>query len=130
MDDLIQERVTQKENELNATYDEKMRNYEERCVPSYSTGQILMHIAREQDLQRQLALTKNQLRDLRSSNESNQAKLLDHTQRQGAFLAIRREEESFDPICRPGGRSEARRARHDGCRLGAREQSRSYRRAS
>ena len=32
MDDLIQERVTQKENELNATYDEKMRNYEERCV--------------------------------------------------------------------------------------------------
>ncbi|KAM5530766.1 hypothetical protein V8D89_015573 [Ganoderma adspersum] len=66
MDDLIQEKVTQKENELNATYDEKMRNYEER----------------EQDLQRQLALTKNQLRDLRTSNESNQAKLLDHTQRQ------------------------------------------------
>ncbi|TBU47626.1 CASP C terminal-domain-containing protein [Dichomitus squalens] len=66
MDDLIQEKVTQKENELNATYDEKMRNYEER----------------EQDLQRQLALTKNQLRDLRSSHESNQAKLLDHTQRQ------------------------------------------------
>ena len=67
MDDLIQERVVQKENELNATYDEKMRNYE----------------AREQDLQSQLALTKNQLRDLRMSHESNQAKLLDHTQRQG-----------------------------------------------
>ncbi|KAI0780119.1 CASP C terminal-domain-containing protein [Fomes fomentarius] len=66
MDELIQEKVTQKENELNATYDEKMRNYEER----------------EQDLQRQLALTKNQLRDLRTSHESNQAKLLDHTQRQ------------------------------------------------
>lgn len=32
MDDLIQEKVTQKENELNATYDEKMRNYEERCA--------------------------------------------------------------------------------------------------
>ena len=32
MDDLIREKVTQKENELNATYDEKMRNYEERCV--------------------------------------------------------------------------------------------------
>ena len=30
MDELIQEKVTQKENELNATYDEKMRNYEER----------------------------------------------------------------------------------------------------
>ncbi|KAH9929496.1 CASP C terminal-domain-containing protein [Epithele typhae] len=66
MDDLIQEKVNQKENELNATYDEKMRNYEER----------------EQDLQRQLALTKNQLRDLRMSHDSNQAKLLDHTQRQ------------------------------------------------
>ena len=30
MDDLIQERVVQKENELNAEYDERMRNYEER----------------------------------------------------------------------------------------------------
>jgi len=30
MEDLIQEKVTQKENELNATYDEKMMNYEER----------------------------------------------------------------------------------------------------
>lgn len=66
MEDMIQEKVTQKENELNATYDEKMRNYEER----------------EQDLQRQVALTKNQLRELRMSHDSNQAKLLDHTQRQ------------------------------------------------
>ena len=32
MDTAIHERVAQKENELNATYDEKMRNYEERCV--------------------------------------------------------------------------------------------------
>ena len=30
MDAAIQERVVQKENELNATYDERMRNYEER----------------------------------------------------------------------------------------------------
>jgi hypothetical protein len=30
MDATIQERVVQKENELNATYDERMRNYEER----------------------------------------------------------------------------------------------------
>ncbi|OCH92318.1 hypothetical protein OBBRIDRAFT_833541 [Obba rivulosa] len=66
MEDMVQERVTQKENELNATYDEKIRNYEER----------------EQDLHRQVTLTKNQLRDLRTSNESNQAKLFDHTQRQ------------------------------------------------
>ena len=32
MDELIQERVTSKENELNATYDERMRNYEDRSV--------------------------------------------------------------------------------------------------
>ena len=30
MDELIQERVASKENELNAEYDERMRNYEER----------------------------------------------------------------------------------------------------
>ncbi|KAJ7072141.1 CASP C terminal-domain-containing protein [Mycena amicta] len=67
MEDMILEKVAQKENELNATYDEKMRNYEER----------------EQDLQKQVALTKNQLLDLRISNESNQAKLMDQGQRQG-----------------------------------------------
>nr|GAT44640.1 Golgi membrane protein [Mycena chlorophos] len=66
MEDMILEKVAQKENELNATYDEKMRNYEER----------------EQDLQKQVALTKNQLLDLRMSNESNQAKLMDQGQRQ------------------------------------------------
>jgi hypothetical protein len=32
MEEMILEKVAQKENELNATYDEKMRNYEERCV--------------------------------------------------------------------------------------------------
>ncbi|GBE81022.1 CASP C terminal-domain-containing protein [Sparassis latifolia] len=66
MEDLIRDKVTQKENELNATYDEKMRNYEER----------------EQDHQRQVALTKSQLRELRMSHESSQAKLLDQSQRQ------------------------------------------------
>jgi len=30
MSDMIAERVTQKENELNAEYDERLRNYEER----------------------------------------------------------------------------------------------------
>jgi homeobox protein cut-like len=67
MDDLIQERVTQKENELNAEYDERMRNYEER----------------EKDLQRQVQTFKDQIRDLHTSNESTQAKLLDASQRQG-----------------------------------------------
>ncbi|EEB86839.1 hypothetical protein MPER_16057, partial [Moniliophthora perniciosa FA553] len=66
MEEMIQDKLTQKENELNATYDEKLMNYEER----------------EKDLQRQLSLTKNQLRDLRLSNDTTQAKLLDHTQRQ------------------------------------------------
>ncbi|KAF7782308.1 hypothetical protein Agabi119p4_1684 [Agaricus bisporus var. burnettii] len=66
MEDMIQEKVVQKTNELNATYDEKLRNYEER----------------EQDLQRQLTLTRNQLKDLRMSNDTNQAKLIDHSQRQ------------------------------------------------
>ena len=35
MEELIQEKVSQKENELNATYDEKMRNYEARYVTCY-----------------------------------------------------------------------------------------------
>ncbi|WWC64644.1 uncharacterized protein I303_107255 [Kwoniella dejecticola CBS 10117] len=73
MEDLIQERVTQKENELNAEYDERMRNYEER----------------EKDLQRQVETVRNQLRDMHSSNESTQAKLLDASQRQEQDVAAR-----------------------------------------
>ncbi|KAI9511170.1 CASP C terminal-domain-containing protein [Russula earlei] len=65
MDVAIQERVAQKENELNATYDERMRNYE----------------AREQDLLRQVSFLKEQLRNLRVSNESTEARLLDQSQR-------------------------------------------------
>jgi len=65
MDVAIQEQVAQKENELNATYDERMRNYE----------------AREQDLNRQVSLLKEQLRDLRVSNESTEARLFNQGQR-------------------------------------------------
>ncbi|KAF8520409.1 CASP C terminal-domain-containing protein [Hysterangium stoloniferum] len=79
MDDLIQEKVTQKENELNATYDEKMINYEER----------------ERDLQRQVALVKNQLRDLQTSNESTQAKLLNHSERQDQEVVAKLAEMDF-----------------------------------
>ncbi|KAF9237995.1 hypothetical protein BU15DRAFT_48129, partial [Melanogaster broomeanus] len=61
MDNLIAEKVAQKENELNATYDEQMRTYEER----------------EQDLTRQVTVYKSQLHDLRLSNETNQVRLLD-----------------------------------------------------
>jgi len=32
MDDLIQDKVANKEAELHATYDERLRNYDERCV--------------------------------------------------------------------------------------------------
>ncbi|WWC71958.1 uncharacterized protein I206_105917 [Kwoniella pini CBS 10737] len=73
MEDLIQERVTQKENELNAEYDERMRNYEER----------------EKDLQRQVETVRNQLRDMHSSNESTQAKLMNASQRQEQDVAAR-----------------------------------------
>jgi len=40
MDVTIQERVVQKENELNATYDERMRNYEAR----YATVFLLLEL--------------------------------------------------------------------------------------
>ncbi|KAG9027267.1 hypothetical protein FRB95_007950 [Tulasnella sp. JGI-2019a] len=66
MEATIQERVTSKENELNATYDERMHNYEER----------------ERDLQRQVTIAKNQLRELQTSTESTQTKLFDQSQRQ------------------------------------------------
>ena len=46
-------------------------------------------LRREQDLQRQVTLSKNQLRDLRVSNESNQAKLFDHNQKQGKICHTR-----------------------------------------
>lgn len=67
MEELINERVAGKEAELNATYDERLRNHEDR----------------ERDLQKQVTLVKSQLRDLRTSNESTQAKLLDQDSRQG-----------------------------------------------
>ena len=73
MNDMIQERVTRKENELNAEYDERMRNYEER----------------EKDLQRQVQTAKDQLRDLHTSNENTQAKLLNASQREEQGLAAR-----------------------------------------
>lgn len=66
MEELVTEKTAQTKAELSATYDERLHNYEER----------------EKDLQRQVALTRDQLRELRTSNESTQAKLLDHSQRQ------------------------------------------------
>ena len=91
MEEVVQEKVSQKENELNATYDEKMRNYEERCDSDVLTRQLrltIFKIRSEQDLQRQVSLLRNQLRDLRVSNDTNQAKLLDHSSRQGTRPSV------------------------------------------
>jgi hypothetical protein len=42
MDVTIQERVVQKENELNATYDERIRNYEARCLMGSLLSETLL----------------------------------------------------------------------------------------
>lgn len=125
MEDMIQEKVTQKENELNATYDEKMRNYEERYVLQWRIFGLPQTLSlSEQDLQRQVALTKNQLRELRMSHDSNQAKLLDHTQRQGTLrnTYTSGSRHFFNKIsltswlpCRPGSRVQVVRIGYDGC---------------
>ena len=47
------------------------------------------HGSREKDLQRQVQMVKDQLRDLHTSNESTQAKLLDASQRQEQDVAAR-----------------------------------------
>lgn len=83
MDAAVQEKVQQKANELTATYDEKLRNYEDRYALLFFIVVQHLTLLREQDLTRQVTLVKNQLRDLRASNENNQAKLMDHTQKQG-----------------------------------------------
>lgn len=68
MEDMIRDKVASKEAELHATYDERLRNYEDR----------------EKDLQRQVALARNQLRELRSTHDSSQAKLFQDSEREGA----------------------------------------------
>lgn len=86
MEEQITEKVATKEAELNATYDERLRNYEDRFVPGLlylSLADNLSSIYRERDLQKQVTTVKQQLRDLRMSNESTQAKLLDQGSRQG-----------------------------------------------
>jgi len=40
MESLIQEKVSQKANELTATYDEKLRNYEDRYVSHETLLQV------------------------------------------------------------------------------------------
>lgn len=44
IDDMVAERVSHKENELNATYDERIRNYEERFATFYLKTFVLFLI--------------------------------------------------------------------------------------
>jgi hypothetical protein len=46
---------------------------------------ISVNVVREKDLQRQVTLARSQLRELRTTADTSQARLLDHSQRQGAF---------------------------------------------
>lgn len=112
MEDTLRVQLTQKESELNATYDERIHNYEER----------------EKDLQRQVSLVKTQLRELQSSNESKEAKLLNHTQRQdGAALSTRVEmdmlladlERANSRVAAVERRNELLRAEIEGVRTGS-----------
>lgn len=65
---------------------EIMRTGEKSDSPQhYSEVEFSCVGIREKDLVRQLSLAQSQLRDLRTSNESSQAKLLDQSQRQGQF---------------------------------------------
>ncbi|GAA5935894.1 uncharacterized protein JCM15063_001840 [Sporobolomyces koalae] len=66
MEDMIQDKVSAKEAELHAAYDERLRNYDER----------------EKDLQRQVTVARSQLRELRTTADTSQARLLDNSQRQ------------------------------------------------
>ncbi|GAA6014132.1 hypothetical protein JCM11491_004115 [Sporobolomyces phaffii] len=66
MEDMIQDKVGAKEAELHAAYDERLRNYDER----------------EKDLQRQVTVARSQLRELRTTADTSQARLLDNSQRQ------------------------------------------------
>lgn len=74
--DMVQVQVSNKEAELNAIYGERIMNFQQR----------------EKDLTRQLELTKKQLADLRASNESNQAKILDDSSRRELETVSRRAE--------------------------------------
>jgi hypothetical protein len=57
--------------------------------PTHTHTRIsLRTLFREKDLQRQVQTVKHQLRDLHTSNESTQAKLLDASQRQGMSLLM------------------------------------------
>jgi len=76
LEDTVKLQVSNKEAELDAVYGERIMNFQQR----------------EKDLTKQLDLTKKQLADLRTSNESNQAKILDDSSRREFETVSRRAE--------------------------------------
>jgi homeobox protein cut-like len=89
MESILSERIQQKENELSARYDERLRNHHERYVlRSFSqlrtqcTYPVLLCCS-EFDLQKQLKTLREQLTDLHTSNEDTQARLANASQRLG-----------------------------------------------
>lgn len=76
MEEMVQSQVSNKEAELNAMYGERILNFQQR----------------EKDLSKQLDLTKRQLADLRTSDESNQAKMMDDFSRREFETVSRRVE--------------------------------------
>ncbi|OAV94748.1 hypothetical protein PTTG_03091 [Puccinia triticina 1-1 BBBD Race 1] len=76
LEDIVKLQVSNKEAELDAVYGERIMNFQQR----------------EKDLTKQLELTKKQLADLRTSNESNQAKILDDSSRRDFETVSRRAE--------------------------------------
>lgn len=76
MEEMIKTQVSSKEAELNAVYGERILNFQQR----------------ETDLSKQLDLTKRQLADLRTSDETNQAKILDDFSRREFETVSRRVE--------------------------------------
>ncbi|EFP84358.2 uncharacterized protein PGTG_10078 [Puccinia graminis f. sp. tritici CRL 75-36-700-3] len=76
LEEMVKLQVSNKEAELDAVYGERIMNFQQR----------------EKDLTKQLDLTKKQLADLRTSNESNQAKMLDDSSRREFETVSRRAE--------------------------------------
>ncbi|KAH9455349.1 hypothetical protein Pst134EA_022819 [Puccinia striiformis f. sp. tritici] len=76
LEEMVKLQVSTKEAELDAVYGERIMNFQQR----------------EKDLTKQVDLTKKQLADLRMSNESNQAKILDDSSRREFETVSRRAE--------------------------------------
>ncbi|KAJ3748940.1 CASP C terminal-domain-containing protein [Lentinula detonsa] len=69
MEEMIQERINQKENEFNATYDEKLRNYEDRYyIPLSQSPRALTSSYLDQEVVEKLAEVDMIVADLERAN--------------------------------------------------------------